>query len=67
MISNMELYGTEDIPLVPKEVCNGRLDLLLIHLKKLMSVHYMDQDTYTINKILEAQNFWKKLRDGETI
>ncbi len=65
MITNLELYGREDVPRVPEHVCNFRLQLLEENLKRLTSVHYMEQDNDLINNVIKAQTFWRKLRDGE--
>jgi len=67
MITNLELYGTENVPKVPKKVCNERLALLEVHLKKVMSKHWMEHDNHTINLILSAKRHWAKLRDGEAV
>ena len=64
MLSNLELYGTEDVPLVPKETCDRRLELLKIHMRKLLSVHYMNQDNQTMNEVDHAIKHWTQLRDG---
>jgi len=65
MITNMELYGREDIPKVPEHVCNFRLRLLKERLKALVSIHYMEWDNDTINKVQKAITFWEKMREGE--
>ena len=67
MISNLKLYGTNDVPRVPKFVANTRLRLLNERLGNLMKVGFMQRDNHTINKILEAQKHWTRLRDGENI
>lgn len=67
MTSNLELYGREDIPRVPAHVANFRIKLLKERLEELTSVHWMQQNTSLIKKVLEAVEFWTKLRDGETI
>ena len=65
MISNLDLYGREDVPKVPKHVCDFRLQLLEERLKELMAVHWMEQDINLINQVQKAQTFWRKLRNGE--
>ena len=65
MLSNLELYGTEDVPVIPKEVCDERLKLLRNRLEELMSSHYMNRDNNAINNVLKVQEHWKRLRDGE--
>jgi len=65
MISNLELYGREDVPKVPETVCNFRIKLLKERLEMLVSVHYMEQNNDLINKVQKAITFWTKLRNGE--
>jgi len=67
MISNIELYGREDVPLVPATVANFRIILLKERLEVLLTVHFMEQDIHLINKVTEAISFWTALRDGETL
>ena len=67
MLSNYELYGTDDVPQIPKEIANERIELLNTHLDKLLAVHYLKQDQVLINNVLDAKKHWAKLRDGETI
>ncbi len=65
MLSNLELYGREDIPKVPETVCNFRILLLKENLAKLTSVHFMEQDNNSINVVKKAIEHWEQLRDGE--
>jgi len=67
MVSNLDLYGREDVPLVPATVANFRIILLKERLAMLTSVHFMEQDIHLINKVTEAIEFWSHLRDGETL
>jgi len=67
MLTNKELYGTEDVPLVPKEVCNTRLELLKERMAELLSVHYLVQDNSTINEVEKAIKFWTTLRDTQEV
>ncbi len=65
MITNLELYGREDVPPIPEHVANFRIALLKENLKKLTSVHWTAQDNSVINNIIKAIGFWERLRDGE--
>lgn len=65
MMTNLELYGTNDVPNVPKEIANERLRLLKKHLATVMSGD--EWDTNIVNRILKAQLYWTKLRDGEEL
>jgi hypothetical protein len=67
MRNNIELYGTNDVPLVPKEVANERLELLNSNLSGLLEVHYMYQDNDLIREVQKAIRHWTQLRDGEEI
>ena len=65
MLSNEYLYSTEDVPRVPEEICDERLKLLETHMRKLLDVHFMEQDNQKMNSILKAQKFWMALKLGE--
>ena len=65
MITNLELYGTDDVPKVDKKTCNRRLELLEEHMQKLISVHFMKQDNRMLNEVMKAKRHWTRLRDGE--
>ena len=65
MITNDELYGTDYIPPVSEEVCDGRLLILKERLEEEASRHYMKQNNDLINKLTKAIKFWERLRDGE--
>ena len=67
MKTNFYLYNQDDVPEVPKEICNARIELLQSHLAELLSVHYMQQDNQRINAVQQAQKFWRALRDGEVV
>jgi hypothetical protein len=67
MITNLELYGTEDVPPVPKAVANERITLLRLHLEKLRALPFEHQQNYTEVKVIEAIAFWKKLSDQEDV
>ena len=65
MISNKELYDTENVPQVPVEICDKRIEILKEHMAKLLNVHYMHQDNNTINEVEKAIKFWTKFKNGE--
>jgi len=67
MRTNRELYGTDDVPVIPKEVANERLELLKSNLSGLIEIHYMEQDNDLICAVQRAIGHWTKLRDGEEI
>jgi len=65
MITNLELYGTEDVPKVDEKTCNRRIELLNKRLKEESSKHYMIQNNNLLNTLTKAIRHWHKLRDGE--
>jgi len=60
---NMYLYGTEEVPKIPQEIIDGRLDILNNNLRKLLNDSYLERDRVRVNKILKAIEFWKKLNN----
>ena len=65
MLTNLELYGTENVPPVPKKVADDRIALLQRHLKGGMDKQPLEQKSYTQFKIIEAIRFWRKLSNQE--
>jgi len=65
MLSNQELYGTDDVPKVPEDVCNERIALLQNRLKEEADKHFMLQSNDMLNKLQSGIKFWQRLRDGE--
>lgn len=65
MISNYELYGTEDVPPVPKEVAIERLILLKARLSYLVNLPFMEQRPSLENEVLKAMEFWRKMSNME--
>ena len=65
MLTNNFLYGDAEPPAIPRDVCQGRIDLLNIRLKDILSVGYMEQDNQALNAVMRAISFWTKMRDGE--
>jgi len=61
------LYDTDDVPKIPDDVIDARLNLLRMHLKKLLEPHFMEQDVYKIADVHRAVAFWEKRKDKETI
>jgi len=67
MRTNLELYGTDDVPRIPIEIANERIELLKANLSALLEVHFMYHDNDLINAIQKAIKHWTQLRDGEEI
>lgn len=61
----MELYGTDDVPKIPKEVADARISLLKEHLSLILSNGVMNADSHRVKKILQAIKFWETMREGE--
>jgi len=58
---NLEIYGTTKVTPIPAFIVDERVALLQAHLEELVSVHWMDQNNYSINKALAAIKHWKKI------
>jgi hypothetical protein len=65
MLSNMDLYGTDDVPPISKEDANKRIALLEKRLAFLTSLPLKVQSSYTETKVIEAIRFWKRLSNQE--
>ena len=58
--SNLELYGTEDVPLIPSYIIMRRIELLDEHKAELYEVPYIQRDFNTIRKVEKALKFWER-------
>ena len=67
MITNLELYGTEDVPKIPAGICNERIALLEDNLDNCIQKPLGEQSSYKEVVIIKAIKFWKSMRDGEDI
>ena len=67
MINNLDLYGTIDVPRVPKYVCNKRIKLLEERLGVLLTARFTEQNSNLIKRVYDGIAFWTTLRDGEEI
>ena len=65
MLSNKLLYGTDDVPPIPKEVADERVELLRENLKREMDKPLMRQNNNTQYQILKAIRFWYKVSNRE--
>lgn len=65
MTSNLELYGTEDVPPIPAKVADDRIELLNKHLKALLAMPYKVRPNIT--PISNAIDFWEKLKQGKVL
>jgi hypothetical protein len=70
MKNNCYYYGTQDVPKIPNEVLEARIELLQTNLSNLLNhSYYLDRDTVRINDILKAIKFYTVLKDsnGNTV
>ncbi len=56
MISNLELYGTEKVPPIPKEIALGRIELLKANLETIDIA-----DSGKTKLVVDAIKFWQRL------
>ncbi len=59
--TNMELYGTDDVPSIPRSILKERIELLDIKLSELLSVGIYQRDNKMINAVLKAKKFWQDI------
>jgi len=64
MQSTEYIYGTNEVPEIPKEVIDARLVLLQEHLQKLLNIHYSKRDTARIARVFKAIKFWETINDN---
>ena len=67
MISDKELYGTENVPPVPKEIADKRIDLLMDNLERELAKPFDEQDPFIEYEIMKAIRFWRKLSKQEAV
>lgn len=63
MVSNLELYGTEDVPEVPQDIVCRRLELLEDRLSDLLEVHYTLRDLEAVSMVRKAILHWQQIND----
>lgn len=62
MLTNIQLYGTEDVPPINKEDCNRRIAMLKAHRAM---IYDKAEANYILVKIDEAIKFWTRMKHGE--
>ena len=66
MKSTEFLYGDETPPDIPEDIIMRRVEILKEHRDSLLEVDPMERETYRINSISKALNFWSSInKDGE--
>lgn len=61
MKTNLHLYGTEDVPPLPRKAINARIKLLKEHMNELLKAPNA-VGTTRVNDVVAALNFWEKLK-----
>lgn len=66
MKSNFYLYCTNNVPDIPQDIIDKRIELLEIHLAKLLTENWLTRDGERVNAVCRAIEFWKNInkRDG---
>jgi hypothetical protein len=67
LLANLELYGTEDVPPIPKHIADERIALLKEHLSVLRSLPFMEQKPHIEYEVLKAMRHWKQLSNQEDV
>lgn len=65
MITNLELYGTNNIPKIPESVANQRITLLKARLEMLCHDDKIKNRIYLIMMVKSSMQFWEQLKSGE--
>jgi hypothetical protein len=65
MIRNKELYGTDDVPPIPKEIADERMVLLQANLEREVDKPFSEHNPSLQLEIMKAIRFWKKLSRQE--
>ena len=65
MLTNLELYGRDDVPPVPKNIADERIEMLRENLKIQLEMPLKKQSSYLQTRILEGIKFWQKLSNQE--
>ncbi len=58
---NTYLYGTEDVPEIPKCIIEQRLYLIERNLKLVLDQRFQVRDTEKQNYLLKAREFWTEM------
>ena len=61
--SNQQVYGTENVTPIPKELVDERIMLLNRKLGELMLCHWTNRDDHEIKVCQQDISFWKRERD----
>ena len=62
--NNLYLYGTEDVPEIPKCILERRLKLIEDELTKVQAVHFSTRDNEKANYLIKARTFWTEMLEN---
>ena len=60
-MTNLYLYGIEDVPEIPQDVIDARIAILNKRLRQVQDVNYKTRDLELRNKLINAINFWEHI------
>lgn len=64
MKTNTYLYGDVEVPKIPQNIIDTRVELLKVELNKELDKSYMNRDMTRLTDIANAIEFWEKLNDN---
>jgi len=59
---NNYLYNTTNVPTIPEEVINTRIELLNANLTKLLAEPWQTRNAKRVSAVLKAISFWRNLQ-----
>ena len=64
MKKNEYLYGDVEVPPIPQEIVDERIELLSGYLAELLDQSFHTRDTQRCTDIFKAITFWEKINSG---
>jgi len=58
---NLYLYGKEEVPEIPEEIIQQRINILQLNLKDILNISWEKRDDERANKIIKAIEFWENI------
>lgn len=65
MLTNEQLYGTDDVPPIRKEDADKRIKVLQENLEREIHKPFKEQNSYIQSEIIRAIRFWKRMSNQE--
>lgn len=59
---NQYLYGTDEVPEIPKCILERRLELIELNLTKVLDVPMSERDNEKMNYLIKAREFWQEMK-----